>query len=68
IARRFGTSALAVGGKLASGPIRLDGVRPGDGPLVFKAVGTDSAGRRVAAWAEGEIQADDVEFGGGDGS
>jgi hypothetical protein len=67
IARRFGTSALAVGGKLASGPIRLDNVRPGDGPLVFKAVGTDAAGRRVAAWAEVEIRADRVEFGVDDG-
>ncbi len=68
IARRFGTSALGVGGRLASGPIRLDGVRPGDGPLVFKAVGTDAAGHRVAAWAEVEIRADDLEFGVGDGS
>jgi hypothetical protein len=68
IARRFGTSALGVGGKLASGPIRLEGVRPGDGPLVFKAVGTDAAGHRVAAWAEVEIRPDDVEFGVGDGS
>jgi hypothetical protein len=68
IARRFGTSALAVGGRLVSGPIRLDGVRPGDGPLVFKAVGTDAAGRRVAAWAEVEIRADDLEFAVGDGS
>jgi hypothetical protein len=52
IARQFGTSALAPGAGLSSQPIRLDGVRRGDGPLVFKVVGTDSGGRRVAAWAE----------------
>jgi hypothetical protein len=68
IARRFGTSALGVGGRLASGPIRLDGVRPGDGPLIFKAVGTDAAGHRIAAWAEVEIRPGDAEFEGGDGS
>jgi len=56
IARRFGTSALGPGARLASGPIRLEGVRPGDGPIVFKAVGTDPAGRRVSAWAEVEIR------------
>ncbi len=59
IARRFGTSALAVGGRLNSRPIRLDGVRRGDGPLVFKVVGTDEGGRRVSAWAEVEVSADD---------
>ncbi len=50
IAAAFGTSALPAGGALRSGPIRLSGVRGGDGPLVFKAVGTDPRGRRVAAW------------------
>ena len=59
IARRFGTSSLCAGARLASGPIRLEGVRPGDGPIVFKAVGTDAAGRRVAAWAEVEIRPDE---------
>ncbi len=63
IARRFGTTALGVGGQLASGPIRLEGVRPGDGPIVFKAVGTDAAGRRVAAWAEVEIRPDHPDAG-----
>ena len=52
IARGFGTSLVAPEGRLATGLIRLDGVHPGDGPIVFKAVGTDAAGRRVAAWAE----------------
>jgi len=51
IASAFGTSALPARGSLLSRPLRLAGVRPGDGPLVFKAVGTDPAGRRVAAWA-----------------
>ncbi|WP_435010612.1 hypothetical protein P12x_001891 [Tundrisphaera lichenicola] len=50
IASMFGTSALPGGGLLRSRPIRLLGVRSGDGPLVFKAVGTDPQGRRVAAW------------------
>ena len=63
IARRFGTSRVATGGRLASGPIRLDGVRPGDGPIVFKAVGTDAAGRRVAAWAEVEFAPGAVDDG-----
>jgi len=50
IARAFGTSALPAGGALDSRPIPLAGVRRGDGPLVFKAVGTNPRGRRVAAW------------------
>lgn len=65
IARRFGTSALGAGGRLASGPIRLEGVRPGDGPVVFKVVGTDAAGRRVSAWAEVEIRPEGAD---GDGA
>jgi hypothetical protein len=60
IARRFGTSGLERGGRLASGPIPLGGVKPGDGPLVFKVVGTDAAGRRVAAWADLEIVAEEA--------
>jgi len=51
IAAAFGTAALPPGGVLRSGPIRLEGVRPGTGPLVFKVVGTDAQGRKVAAWA-----------------
>jgi hypothetical protein len=50
IASAFGTSALPARGALRSRPIRLLGVRGGDGALVFKAVGTDPRGRRVAAW------------------
>jgi hypothetical protein len=50
IASAFGTSALPARGALRSKPIRLPGVRGGDGALVFKAVGTDPRGRRVAAW------------------
>ena len=52
IASSFGTSALPAGGRLRSGAIRLPEARPGDPPLIFKAVGTDSRGRRVAAWSE----------------
>ena len=51
IASAFGTSALPARGALRSRPILLPGVRPDDGPLVFKAVGVDSRGRRVATWA-----------------
>jgi len=51
IASAFGTSALPAGGDLRSRSIPLGGVRGGDAPLVFKAVGTDPRGRRVAAWA-----------------
>ena len=52
IASKFGTSALGGGAELRSQPILLPaGARDG-GSLVFKAIGTDAAGRRVAAWAE----------------
>jgi hypothetical protein len=51
IASAFGSSTLPARGALQSKPIRLSGVRGGDGALVFKAVGTDPRGRRVAAWA-----------------
>jgi hypothetical protein len=52
IASAFGTSALPAGGGLRSRSIRLPGVRGGDGPMVFKAVGVDARGRRIAAWAD----------------
>ena len=51
IASAFGTTALPARGALRSGPILLAGVRPADGPLVFKALGVDAQGHRVAAWA-----------------
>jgi hypothetical protein len=50
IAHAFGTSALPAHGKLRSGRIPLAGFRGSDGPMVFKAVGIDAQGRRVAAW------------------
>ncbi len=50
IAAAFGTVALGPRGSLRSRAITLDGVGPGSGPIVFKAVGTDPHGRRVAAW------------------
>ncbi len=58
IADSFGTSALPAHGRLFSKLIAasggLDDLRE---PLIIKAVGTDSHGRRVAAWAE--VQVDD---------
>ena len=51
IASAFGTSELRGGGALRSRPMILPGVRSADGPLVFKAVGVDARGRKVAAWA-----------------
>jgi len=57
IASAFGSSTLPARGALRSRPILLPGVRPDDGPLVFKAVGVDARGRRVAAWAVVESNA-----------
>ncbi len=51
IADAFGSSSLPGRGTLRSRSISLPGVRASDGPLVFKAVGIDARGRRVAAWA-----------------
>ncbi len=51
IASAFGTATLPARGALRSKPILLPGVRSAGGPLVFKAVGVDARGRRVAAWA-----------------
>ena len=51
IARVFGTSALPAGGSLTSRPIPIAEANTDDFPLIFKAVGTDAWGRRVAAWA-----------------
>ena len=44
----FGTADLPAGGVLESSTIALKG----GGPLVFKAVATDSRGRRAVAWAD----------------
>ncbi|MHC5539215.1 hypothetical protein ACYOEI_13440, partial [Singulisphaera rosea] len=43
---------LNPGGQLASHPILLEGVKPGQGPVVVKLIGIDAHGRRVSAWAE----------------
>ncbi len=51
IASVFGTSALPAGGSLRSRAIPLTGCPEIGGPTVFKAVGTDARGRRVAAWS-----------------
>jgi hypothetical protein len=52
ITAHFGATSLPASSELAAGPIALEGVAPADGPLIFKALGTDSRGRRVSAWAE----------------
>jgi hypothetical protein len=64
IERRFGGATMGRGTALGWRTLRLDGVRPGDGPLIFKAVGTDARGRRVAAWAELGIQPENSESAG----
>jgi hypothetical protein len=56
IAAAFGTSALKAGGELSSRPIPLPGVSPGNGPLVIKVIGTDEKGRRIAAWADVDVE------------
>jgi hypothetical protein len=66
IQARFSATAIASGSRLDWRTIPLEGVRAGDGPIVFKAVGTDSAGRSVSAWAEVDFRRDDVEPDGGD--
>jgi hypothetical protein len=56
VAAAFGTSALPGGGELRSHKISLPGVSSLTGPLVVKVVGTDENGRRIAAWAEVDIE------------
>ena len=64
IAAAFGSSAVPAHGALRSRPIILPGVRSADGPLVFKAVGLDARGRKLAAWAvvEPSTRADDMAW------
>ncbi|WP_165231422.1 hypothetical protein [Aquisphaera insulae] len=52
IASTFGSSALAGHGILRSRPVPLAGEVASAGPIVVRAVGVDSRGRRVSAWAE----------------
>lgn len=54
IAARFGTSALEASGRLESKPFYVPACACEAGPLVFKVIGTDALGRRVAGWAEVE--------------
>ena len=56
IAAAFGTSSLKAAGELSSRPIPLPGVAPGNGPLVIKVIGTDEKGRRIAAWADMDLE------------
>jgi hypothetical protein len=58
IAATFGTSLIPAGGELRSQPIRLRGVSTHTGPLVVKVIGTDANGRRIAAWAEVNAEAE----------
>ena len=48
----FGTVDLTAGRCLESSPIPLSGISRSTGPLIVKAEGIDTEGRRVAAWAE----------------
>jgi hypothetical protein len=51
IVSAFGTTVLPAGGSLQSTTIPLSGIPESAAPTVFKAVGTDARGRRVAAWS-----------------
>jgi hypothetical protein len=55
LAAAFGSPTLPGRGVLRSRPIRLEGVSKSCGPLIVKAIGTDSRGRHVAAWAEVQL-------------
>jgi hypothetical protein len=61
LALALGSSSLPGRGRLEAKSVALPGVRRTDGPLVFKVVGTDPDGRRVAAWAEVTFAKDDDE-------
>jgi hypothetical protein len=58
IARTFGSTLLPPHGTLNARPILLPDLSV---PLVLKVVGTDSSGRRIAAWAEIPPVRDDEE-------
>jgi len=66
IQARFGSTSLTSGTRLDWRTIRLEGVRAGDGPFVFKAIGTDTAGHRISAWAEVEFRPEVMEPAGDD--
>jgi len=52
----FGTTELTEAQAIASRPIELEGVTDASSPLIIKAIVTDSKGRRVAAWAEVDLE------------
>jgi hypothetical protein len=52
----FGTSDLPARGELVSRPIALPGVSRQTGPVLVTAIGTDPQGRRVAAWADLDLE------------
>jgi hypothetical protein len=52
LAESFDATSLAAYGYLESKPIATPPAIDGMSPLVFKLVGTDARGRRIAAWAE----------------
>ncbi len=51
IEQAFGTSSLPARATLRAASLPLAGFRETDGLILFKMVGTDSLGRRVAAWS-----------------
>jgi hypothetical protein len=55
----LGTSLLPPRGSLSSNRIPLNRLRIGQLPLIVKAVGTDSHGQRVSAWAEIAVPRED---------
>ncbi|MEO6809602.1 MAG: hypothetical protein ABI353_10875, partial [Isosphaeraceae bacterium] len=56
LAEALGGLNLPERGSLSAATIPLPELRPGDGPVVFKLVGTDAKGRKVAAWAEIDLR------------
>ncbi len=52
LASAFGGLDLPSRGRFESQPIDLGAIGPEHGPIVFKVIGLDRQGRRVAAWAD----------------
>jgi hypothetical protein len=56
IASTFGTTSIRAGGELVSSVFSLTGISPDSGPVVVKVVGSDATGRRVAGWAQLDLE------------
>ncbi len=52
LAQALGATTVPAGGPLVARPFVLEGLGPGDGPLLLTLTGRDRRGRRVVAWAE----------------